>query len=146
MELGAKKGGRYKRAAVPGPASLQCCLLISPKSCPHTSSAHHNELLFHQLPEPPSASVPLIHRETLSFPLQNLLRAFRTCGEQLQMLYNTTLCVLLNTMTQLSTQHTNPGIMLITKSFIPTTSSSLKIKEIVQEAKRRQCGCKILMY
>lgn len=44
------------------------------------SSVHHNELLFHQLPEPSSSSLPLIHWETTllatserSYCLQNLL-------------------------------------------------------------------------
>lgn len=128
--VGAKKGGRRKRAALPGLAALQCCWL-SPTSCPHTSSAHHRE--------PPSSSLPLTHAGTPSSPLQNLLTAFRTRSEQLHTIHDHTGLTWTHTVCppQLSTQHTNPGIMLITKSSVPATSSSLKIKAVVQETWKR---------
>lgn len=102
----------------------------------------HKELLVHQPPEPPSSSLSLIppsHFRTFSLPSEPAVSSYRhSTTTRVWAGHTHTLRVLHNSAkTQLSTQHTNPGIMLITKSLIPNTSSSLKIKAIVQEARKR---------
>lgn len=136
---GCQKGREMQASSFGRPGFPGVLFAHQPHSCltppPSESSVHHHELLSQQLPEPASSFLPLIHRETPSLLLQNLLTAFRTCCEQLQMLCNNAgpawhpLCVLhdskapLTAKTQLSTQHTDPGIMLITKSFLAASRS-----------------------